>query len=790
MLRNYILTAIRNLSKNKRFAFINISGLAIGMAVAILILLYVRNELNYDKWYDGHEQTFRVYREWPAGGKVVWTPALLANALETEFPEIRHASGLVNFNGETMLDYEKDKLYVEHVAMTDSNFFKTVPLPFLHGNPENALSQPNSLVISKRLSENFFGKEDPIGKVIRFNDEDDYTVTGVLDEIEGNSHLQYEVYGRIYWENNSWTGNNRATYVTVKENTDLAALEEKIANYINPFLEIEFRDIGREVKSTDLPFWRLQPISDIHLYSANLGWITDSGGDIQYLYIFGWIAFIVLFIASINYMNLATARAAQRSREVGIRKVSGAHKSQIITQFLSEAVVQSFIAMLLALALAEIFLPIFNQITDRSLSFLKGEPEQVLLPIFGLTIVLGLLSGSYPAFFLSKFRPARVLKGEVDKGSGGQLFRRSLVVVQFSLSVILIIVMSFIFKQVNYMMDQNLGFAADQVLVVPMNLDDSYEKVLRLKQEFLGVQGVQHMATSSRVPGQRLPDWGMTIEGEEGDFNPNVLFTDESLDETIGLELISGRFLSADFATDSTRSFVVNEAFVKNYQLEEPIGKKLKFMFDESYGQIVGVVKDFHYRGLEYQIRPLAISGRTNRWFTTFKLSTADLNTTIDQLKGVWAKVEPEHPMRHSFLDADFQKQYIEQERLGTALFYATVLAILIALMGLFGLASYTAVRRTKEIGIRKVLGASVGELTSMLIRDFVRWVLIASIIAVPVGFLVSRRWLEDFAYQTEITALPFLLAICSALLIATITVSFQAIRTASGNPVESLRYE
>lgn len=788
MFQNYVNTAIRNLWKNKLYSAINIGGLALGLAVAILILLYVKNELSYDQWLPAKNQLYRVYRYWGGeNGGTVWTPDPLAEQLSADFPEVAYATGLSSM-GETMLEYQNNKLYIEEVAMVDSTFFNVFSMPFQYGRILDALQAPNAVVISHEVAEKFFGPADPVGETLRYNDEHDLVITGVLAPL-GNTHLPYELYTRYTWGYNHWNSNNRATYVKVHPQTDIAALETKITKGINQFKIEEWREIGVEPGPDELPNWRLQPVGDIHLRSADIGWMGSNKGDIKYVYIFALIAFIVLLIGAINYVNLSTARAVSRAREVGVRKVTGALRIQLIIQFLVETVVQAVFALAAAVLLVELFLPAFNQIINRELAFLRGDWLAWSLPLIGITVAVGILAGAYPAFVMSAFRPVKVLKG-LARSAGGTTFRRGLVVTQFSLSVVLVIVMLFIYKQINYMMSQDLGFAGDQVLVIPFNNDENFQRLEGMREVFLSIPGVNNFTTASRMPGHGYPDWSLEIEGRDELTYPRVLFTDENYVDVLGLEMAQGRFFSRDFPSDTANTFVVNEAFLKEYNILDPFSAKIKFSGEEEYSRIIGVVRDYHFQSLDTRIRPLLIGPDTRRYHAGLLVSTADLPETLAQVEQTWRQVEPSHPMRYSFLDEDFAGLYEEYRRFGQALLYATVLAILVAILGLFGLATYAAVTRTKEIGVRKVLGASVRQISLMLVLDFIRWVLVAGLIAAPMGYLISRRWLEDFAYRTELSALPIIAAIGFALLIAALTVSFQAIRAAARNPVEALRYE
>ncbi len=790
MLRNYLKTAFRNLFKNRLFTVINIAGLSLGIAVAILILLFVRNEMAYDHWLPDSDRIYRVWRTSFGHKGTVFTPDPLAETLVENFPEVEQAAAL-SPAGETLLDFENERLYVEDIAVVDSTFFNIAQLPFLHGNRKEALKKPDAIVLSKRIANIFFGEVNPIGKSIRLNGETDFTVAGVLADLPENTHFDYEVYYRYrYRSTTGWIGNSRATYALLAPTADVAALEVKMTELALGIIERELIADGREMTSSLKRDWKLQPFSEIHLHSQDLNWWDPSGGNIKYVYIFSLIAIIVLIIASINYVNLSTARSVSRAKEVGIRKVVGGHRSQLMFQFLTEASLQTVIALIIGVGLAESFLPWFNQITDRDLSFLQGNWLPMILPLLSLGILVSLMAGSYPAFLLSSFEPMRVIKGQVAKGDQKQTFRKAFVVFQFATSIILIIVMTFIYRQVNFMLNQDLGFNSDQVVVIPFNLNETGENVHRLRDQFLSIPGVEQMTVASQVPGGPLVDWILDIENDPEERVPDVLFTDFDFAETLDLEMEQGRYFSPQYPTDTLSAFVVNEAFVDQFGLQNPVGTRCKFSWAEEFGQIVGVVKNFHYLDLQREIKPVIIGMRFNYSEVAIRVASDNITTTISDIRKLWSNIEPQHPMRYSFLDEDFAAQYSEHQRLGQTLLYGTILAIFIAILGLFGLATYSAARRTKEIGIRKVLGASIQGLTIMLVKDFVKWILVAGSIAVPLGYFLTKRWLRDFAYQTEISAWPFLVAIFSALVIAVLTVSFQAIRATTANPVEALKDE
>lgn len=791
MLKNYIKIAFRNLKKNKLHSFINIFGLSLGIAVAILIFLFIQNEVSYDRWQADEGKIYRVYRYWENDREKgwVWSPPPMVDLLESEVPEVLNATGLI---GETdrLLDYEGKKIYAPKAAQVDSTFFQTIPLPFLYGNADLALQTPEAIVISEKMARRLFGEENPIGKIVKMEGEDNYQIAGVLAETT-KTHLDYDVISVMTWQNDNWTANQNATYVRIVDGANVVAVEQKIASLVNPRIAKAFEDNGQTYDKSQMSKWGLQPIEEVYLHSRNFTWNGDKRGDIQYVFIFGFIALIVLLVAVINYTNLGTARVALRAKEVGVRKVSGAERRHLITQFLTESVVQSLLALLVAMMLAEFMLPLFNSLTDRALLFVETGFSGLLLPLLGIGFFIGILAGIYPAFVLSGFEPIKVLKGVFGNKGASLSLRKMLVIGQFSISIALIIVMSFIFKQVNFMLDQDLGFDSEQVMVVPLNLWNSKYRVMNLENTIKDIEGIETLALSSMMPGEQFSQYTVKVEGHQDPVGTMLLNVTSGFEETLGLEVLEGRFLDEkQYGQDTINNFVVNESFVKKHNLTNPVGKQMGFVFDEQPGRIVGVVKDFHQAGLQSEIKPLAMVARSFLMTTSMKVSTQNLKKTVQDLEHIWTQIEPEHPMRYSFLDANFATQYAEQERFGKAMLYATIFTIFIAILGLFGLASFAAERRTKEIGIRKILGATGTNLVNLLVKDFVLLVVIASLIAMPIGYYFAKSWLADFAYQTDITAFPFIIAMFLTLVLTIFTVGYQAVKTASRNPVEALRYE
>ncbi len=789
MFQNHLKIAFRQLGRNKIFSFVNILGLSLGIAVVILIASFIRHEFNYDSWMDDSERTYRVYRDWGPQSKTVWTPSLLANKLMTEYPEVDVASGL-SFHGEQLFEYAGNKLYIEHTANVDSTFFEVLAIPFLHGDPATALNEPNSMVISDELAEKIFGDENPIGEIIKYRADDDFEITGVLDLKDKNTHIQFDIYTRFEWYSQNWTGNNRATYVKMKPKASVPNLEEKVTADITELMRKEFLAMNYTPTEEDFADWKLQPLNNIHLESDNFYWVGDTGGSRRNVNIFLLIGLLVLSVAIINYVNLATARAGQRAKEVGVKKVTGAERSHLTIQFITESVMQAVFAATVALILAELLLPFFNTITNRELTILGGDALLVLTGVLSLALLTGLLAGIYPAFVMSGYRPVKALKANFMKSGDKGMFRKVLVTGQFCITISLVIVMAFIYRQVNFMMDHELGFHPDQVMVVPFNSRQSHYKLENIKSRLENITGVQSVTTASRFPGSFMPDWGVVIEGSTESSSPRVIFCDEDYAETLDLEIVEGRFISPEIAADSVNNFFVNETFVRQNALENPIGTKIKFTADTVYGQIVGVLKDFNYKGLNQNINPLVMNAAHRRWAAGFKLSTSNISKTISEIEEVWSQIEPMHPMRYSFLDEDFNKQYSEQERFGETMLYATFLTLFIALLGLFGLTVFSVERRTREIGIRKVLGASVSGVIGLLSKDFLQLAGIAFIIALPVGYYVSNMWLEDFAYRTNLAWWVFIGAGLLIGVVGFLTVGIQSMKAALMNPVNSLRSE
>jgi putative ABC transport system permease protein len=790
MLRNYIKIAWRELRHNRRYAIINILGLSIGMGIVLLIALFTRHEKNYDKWITDSDNIYRAYRYWAESDEnTVWTPSLMAQKLISDFPEVISASGLGPY-GEGLLEIKNEKNYVD-VASVDSTFFQTVPLPFLYGDRKRAMQNPKSIVISNKLAQRLFGAQyNPVGEVVIFNNEKDFIISGVIDITTRHTHLQYDVFAPFTWFSPSFTGNNRATYVRVKPGTVIHKFDDKITKSLNSLIEQEYASIGYAATANDYPQWKLQRIDQVHLNASEFPFLGKGGGNPRVLNIYLIIAFLVLSVAIINYINLATTRATKRKKEVGVRKVSGALRSQLLGQFLTESVLQSLIAGVFAIVLADLLLPMFNTITDRELSFLDGDNWLILIPAIILSIAVGIVAGYYPAIVVSSFRPVQAFKGKSTSRSGDSTMRKVLVAGQFVVTIALLASMAFVFRQIKFVQGYELNFSPEQVMVIPLNESKAHRNIDHLKSSILAIPGVKSISTTSSVPGKSIPDWGMLIEGQTENVNPRVMFTGEDYANTLGLELLQGRFLSDAISADTINNFVVNEAFIDQYNISDPLDAKIKFTGEEQYGRIIGIVQDFHYQGLSRPIHPLIINGLHNRYNAVIKLSTTQLSSSISAIRDFWTNIEPEHPMRYSFLDDSFNAQYSEQQRFGTTLLYATLLTIFIAILGLIGLTAFTVERRTKEIGVRKVLGASVRSIIGLITREFLLLVLLSFAIAVPISWLAIDSWLQDFAYRINISWWIFAITGIIVALVVLTTVSLQSLQAAKTNPADSLRSE
>jgi predicted permease len=788
MFQNYLKVTLRNIRRHKGFSFINIAGLALGVACCLLISLWVLDELSYDRFHDYSERLYRVEADQDYSGRIIHaisTPVLLSAALEEELPEVLFATRFTRFGG-LQLTYEETSFFEQDVRSTDPSFFQMFSFPLLKGDPLSALENPFSIILSERMAAKYFGDEDPLGKVITAENKFEMTITGVIENPPDNSTLQYDwivpfefVFQNLRRMPEGWS-DAISNFVLLKEGSSLSEVNRKINELIR-------KHRGKETK-TD---YSLFPLKRMRLFAVmGEGEIV---GNIRYVYIFSIIALLVLLIACINFMNLSTARSAVRAREVGMRKVVGAQRGHIIRQFFGESLLYTGFSLISALLLTAVLLPVFNQLTGKNLSLSILITGPVLAVVVGITVFAGLVSGSYPALLLSSFRPVRILSSSLGTKPRSSFFRKTLVVIQFSLSVFLIIGAGVVYNQVRFMQGMDIGYNKEHVLLLPMRGDvgkffPALRAELQRNPQLLGVTAM------SRRP-NNIRDYARdaTWEGKEQDSDVRVNFAAVSYDfpETMGLEMVEGRAFSRDFPTDAKEAFVVNEELAKLIGRETAVGTGFS-MFGRK-GRVVGVLKNFHFQPLRVQIQPLVLLLAPNPYWLgniVIRLSPGDMAASLDLIEKTWKRVVPGYPFEYEFLDEEFDLYYWRERRMGSLLGYFSFLAVFIACLGLFGLASFTAEQRTKEIGIRKVLGASVSSITLSLCREFALLVTAANLIAWPLIYLVSRDWLNNFAYRFEMGPFLFILAGLLALTIALLTVSYQAVRAARANPVEALKYE
>ncbi len=800
MLENYLKIAFRNLLKHKSYTFINIVGLALGITCCALILLYVHHELSYDRFHDKAEDIYRLTVTFDRDGQKNTESIMAAPigpALKAEYAEILDAVRLRVLPGETLVKNEDRRFYEDNVYIADPNIFDLFDFTFLQGNPKTALQNPNSIVLSRDAAEKYFGgREPPLGKTLTMEmGATTFEVTGILDKIPEASHIRPDFiipfinYGERRLKN--WWGFSFQTYVLLQEQSSPQKLEKQFPNFVTK----HYANAPNRFPKIAL---RLQPLVDVHLGSN----FDDNPGTLSamtYVTLFSILALFIIGIACINFMNLTTARSHHRAREVGVRKVVGAMRRQLIAQFLSEALLLSFAALVLAIVAIEFFLPSFNELTGKNLNISFSQNWIFVIGFLALAVLVGIAAGSYPAFFLSRFRPVDVLKGKFTVGTSGAKLRQILVITQFALSIILIVSTLVVRNQLEFIRNKRLGYDQEQVIVLSLNSEEAQSDWPVFKTELLQHPEFVSVTASSSVPSDK--SWwvtGAAIEGSSKDYDVYTYQVDYDFLATFEMELAAGRNFSREFQTDSSSAFIVNEAAVKEFGwmgAQAALGKQLFWQGqgrdNPKIGQIVGVVKDFHFRPLYEEIAPAVFHlypGGKN-----FLVARVRLNRVVEAmniLDKAWKSFDPNHPLVYAFLDEKVDAQYGAEVKLSRIFGIFSMLAIVIACLGLLGLASFTAERRTKEIGVRKVMGATASNVVVMLTGEFLGLVLIAIIVSIPLSWFAMTQWLQNFAYRAPISAAIFLLAGFAAIAVAAFTVSFQSLKAALTNPVKALRYE
>jgi putative ABC transport system permease protein len=806
MIKNYFKIAFRNLWKHKGFSAINIIGLAIGIATCLIIMLFVNNELGYDRFNKKADRMVRVYFQGNVQGeemKEASVMAPVAPTMKADFPEVQEATRLRDY-GTPKLVYNSKSFREDAFAFVDANFFEVFTLPLIEGNAKTALAAPNTVVITKALAKKYFGNENPLGKVISFknNNNAPCKVTGVIDKVPVNAHFHFELFASMASLPESreanWMSSNFYTYLVLKDSRDFKKLEAKlpgvIEKYIGPqMLESMHASLADFRKQGNNISFHLQRLTDIHLHSDFQGDLS-APGDVKYVYIFGAIAVFMLLIACINFMNLSTAGASKRSREVGIRKVLGSMKEELVWQFLRESVLIAFIALMLSILLIYLALPLFNELTGQNLTLSFAGHPLLVSGLLLFVLMVGLLAGCYPAFYLSSFKPVAVLKGKFVSGKGSIGLRSGLVVFQFLISIILIVSTLVVYNQLSYIQHKNLGYNKDQVLIVSNTwMLDKNQGAFR--QQLLNDPRVAMISGSRYLPAGSSDNNNFFVSpGNESERMIKTLRyeVDENYIATLGIQLKAGRNFSAAYGTDSA-AVIINETAAKalgytNNAVGQIISRANKG--EKQHFNIIGVVKDFHFRSLHERISPLLMVLAPDQGNLIVKLKSKDIAGLTAALKKHWSEYGVEDPLSYSFLDERYDNTYKAEQKIGTILGIFAGLTIFVACLGLFGLAKFTAEQRTKEIGIRKVLGATVTQVSTMLSKEFLKLVLIACLIAFPLAWWAMNKWLQDFVYRINISWYVFLIAGIAALAIAVLTVSFQAIKAAIANPVKSLRTE
>jgi len=789
--------AFRNIKKHRGYSFINIAGLAVGMACCFFILLYIQFELSYDTY---HRDTNRIYRiAWKnksemREGYSAATPLPLIPAIKENYSQVESAARISRYD-DCLVTYGDKSFYENNFTYADEEIFNIFTIPFIYGDALTALQLPNSVVITENIAGKYFGNGNPVGKIINIERED-YTITGVVKNPPQNTHLKYNLIASIEGYRNIrrmslWNGMYCYSYIKLGLNVNPDEFEQEICHLAHNF-------IGDNLEKRGITYtYFFQPLSDIHLHS-HLMWEAETPGNPVYLYIFSVVCALVLLIACSNFINLTTARSAQRAKEVGLRKVVGANRFQLIRQFLSDSVLISLIAALLAFLIVCIAIEYFDYLIgfEFSISFLFKP--LIILAFIGFVLFSGFAAGIYPAFFLSSFNPLMAIKGTSGIGNRRSFLRKALVVGQFAVSIILIICTVIVYSQLNFMKNRYLGFDKEQKLIIPVRDEASrlrsYETV---KSEFLKNPSISGAAASSHIPGRLLSESRATmiyhINGKAISFD--LLFIDHDFISVYDIKLAAGRTLKREMTSVTSHAILINETAAKARGFktaEEAVGKKIE-IYRSGEKEIIGVTKDFHVSGLKTEITPLImINFRSPQSYRYLNLSvnTDGLRETLSSVERKWSELFPGVPLEYFFLDADFNSQYRAEEKLGKIFGIITFLGVFIASLGLFGLISFIAERRTKEIGIRKVLGGSSSGIVVLLLKDFAKWVILSNAIAWPIAYFAVNKWLHFFAYRIDIDFFIFILSGATALVIALLTVGYQSIKAAHANPVEALRFE
>lgn len=793
MFKNLFKTAIRNIFKDFGYSSLNILGLTIGITSALFLIIYIADELSYDRYHENADRIYRVASHIAeTDDEFTWIVAQIPFAPQVvqDYPEVEQSVRFIDA-GRELFKFEDKEFYEEDFYYADSNVFEVFTYEFVKGDSKKALIEPNTIVLTQTIASKYFGKEDPINKTL-VNGDDTYKVTAVIKDVPFYSHFRFDALmsrKSLPKEMGSWGNFGVFTYILLPEGLDYKVFETKIREMYDNYMSEIFERIGISIE------YILEPITEIHLKSTNPS-EPEPTGSMAYVIIFGIVALFLILIAAMNYMNLATARSTKRAREVGLRKVVGSHRGALVFQFLTESTVLTFISLILSIIFVILLLPQFNQLAGKSFDINVLYSPVVIISVLAVILVVGIFGGSYPAFYLSRFSPVSVMKGEVTKGSSGSLFRKVLVVIQFTISVAMIVSTLVVYKQLNYLKTKDLGYDMKNVISLELSTREMVDKYQVIKQALLENPDVKFVGSSGARVGEGSGKVLLNVDTDDGmqQRGVNLSGVDHDFVEALGITMIKGRDFQEDMPSDTLLGVIVNETMAKRLNWTEPLGKRVELQGrngrDFLKATVVGVMRDYHQTGMYNEIETLLLFYRVNNRIIYAKLSNEKVQETIRYIESRWNEFFPDQPFAYSFLSDRFNEQFGADEKRGFIFTLFTVLAILIACLGLFGLASYTVEQRTKEIGIRKVVGATEGNVVKLISKEFLILVSISILIAFPLSFYFMRDWLQQFVYRTNLGLFIFVLAGLITITITFITISFQAWKAANANPAESLRVE
>lgn len=801
MFLSYLKIFFRNALRQKTYTLINVFGLTVGMAASILITFWVLDEISYDQYFDKAGRIYRIdlYSATPQ----TRTPYPMAYALARDFPEIERATSLSPIFGPNLsrptfsVEYLDTRFDEKNIYGADTNFFDIFSFEFIMGDPNTAFYVPHCIIMTRKTSEKYFGQANPIGKMLIVNNEFEFMVTGVLEDLPPNIHFHFDFlisYAFLKQISSpswfTWADAGHYNYVLTAPGADIAGLQEKIPEWILQYLDYG-EEINQDILDGNIRF-QFTPVRHIHLRS-DIRWELEPNGNITYVYIFLSTALLILIVACVNYMNLATARFSRRAREVAIRKTAGASRSILIMQFLTESIIQTFIAAIFAGLIVELLLDPFGTFTGKDYTYYYSRTGIFLAAMILLTVVVGLVAGSYPAFYLSSFSPMRILKGKLSSRASASRVRIVLVVFQFAASIFLIVGTITIFRQVRFLENTDLGFSEEDLVQIPLKDERLRLQAGQIEESLLQYPGVLSAAAASNVPGGRINNNPLRHEESSRSIEASEVSIDYEYIQTLGLEIVEGRNFSREFGMDSVNRFILNESAVRALEISSPVNQIIAWDDDDGLirGEIIGIVKDFHYRSLHENIAPLIMMIKPAEYsYLLLRLSHEDIRQTLKDVEKEWKKYDDRFTFEYAFLDDEFDKQYNNEDIMGTIYWMMAVLAVIIAGLGLFGLSTFTVEQKNMEIGIRKVHGATAAGILVKLLVEFSKWVLLAFLIAAPLAYLGMSYWLRNFSYQANLPIWIFLTAVLLTEIIAILAVIFQSIRASMLKPVDSLRYE